>query len=437
MSDERLPPNDRDAERSVLGAVYRFNELLGDALQVVQADDFYSHAHRRIFAAIVSLVETGKPADPVSLCDYFTSRKELADIGGVGYLVELWDASPAPNVAYHAKLVRRCARIRSLIHAAGELQADAYEPGADADELIARAEETIFRLSAVRTESRLVNWRKMVADAQTRIDRRSNRADGEVDEGLKTVWTRFNKVTGGIYKGELTVIAARPSVGKTLSALCIINAVCGEGHRVFFASLEQSYMDIADRMLAQVSGVNSHKFRVGMAPEDAERVMEAAAKTDHWKLHTDDSPEQTVSQIASHARRLKAREGLDMVVVDYLGLIKSTRARGMNRAEEVGILTHQLRALAKSLQVSVVLLAQLNRGVDNRPNQKPRLSDLRESGDIEQDADTVLLLHKSQDPDGERTHDNLDVIIAKQRNGPCETIEMLHEKATFRVYELN
>lgn len=431
---ERLPPYDHAAEQSVIGSIYRHNELLGDVLPFVKAEDFYLHAHQLLLTAIVSLVESGQPADPVTLCNYFHERKQTVDIGGNAYLVTLWDAAPSGgNAVYYAKIVRKFSKLRALIHLTQEIQSEAYDI-ADPDELIALAEEKIFQLSAARTENRIVDWKKMTADSMARIDRRSNRADGEIgDEGIRTPWKRFNRITGGIYKGELTVIAARPSVGKTMTALGFINAACRDGNRVFFSSLEQGYIDIADRMLSQISGVDSRKFRVGMNTMDASEVVRAVSETDDFKLHVDDSAEQTVGAIASNARRLKARLGLDMVVVDYLGLVKSARARGVTRAEEVGVMTHALRAIAKTLQVSMVLLVQLNRGADT---EKPRLSHLRESGDIEQDADTVVMLHRPQEKDDDQDNEPIDVIIAKQRNGPCETIHMIHEKKTYRLYEV-
>lgn len=434
--ESRLPPHDAGAERSVLGSILRDDAMFIDASQEVSTTDFYQDAHQRLWRLMVEMSAAAKPIDLVTIADAVNARGWMADIGGPGYLIELWDASPSTtNAAHHAKIVREKSKLRAILHAGAEMQRLAFEYG-DADEIISRAGELVFQLSAGQ-RSQIVQWKDAVEEALKVLDRRSGKsADGECEEGLKTGWPKFDKLTGGFHRRELIVLGARPSVGKTMVALNIIDAVAAEGARIFFASLEQGIVETVHRIFSMRSGVSSYCFRTGqfdLMKEEA--LLKAVNATKEYKVAINPGSSQTLAQVISDSRRVKMRDGLDLVVVDYLGLMESERRRHGTRAEEVGQITRGAKRLAKDLDVPVIMLAQLNRGIDGRTDKRPRLSDLRESGDIEQDADTVLMLHKPHERDDTREVDVLHIQVEKQRNGPLGTIEMKHHKKTFLVEE--
>lgn len=435
--ENRLPPNSQDAERSVLGSIMRDNAMFADASQEISASDFYSDAHQRLWRIFAEIEATGKPIDLVTVADTVKARDWLTDIGGSGYLIDLWDSAPSTtNAAFHAKIVREKAMLRAVIRAGGELQRLGFEQGMDAEEIAARAGEVVFELSAGQ-RAKTVTWKDAVEEALKVLDRRSGKSgDGEYEEGMKTGWGRFDTLTGGFHRRELIVVGARPSIGKTLLALNIIDAVAAEHGRIFFASLEQGIVEIVHRMFSMKARVSSHNFRTGKFNEEQDvAITKTVDATKDYKITINPGSSQSLAQILSDSRRLKMQGGLDLVVVDYLGLLEGERRRHGTRVEEIGLLTRGMKRLAKDLDVAVILLAQLNRGIEGRVDKQPRLSDLRESGDIEQDADTVLMLHKPQAKDDKREIDDLHIQIEKQRNGPCGTIEMEHHKKIFLVKE--
>lgn len=434
--ESRLPPHDAGAERSVLGSILRDDSMFIDASQEVSGTDFYQDAHQRLWRIMVEMSAAGIPIDLVTIADAVNSRNWMADIGGLGYLIELWESAPSTtNATFHAKIVREKSKLRGILHAGAEMQRLAFEYS-DADEIISRAGELVFQLST-RQRSQIVQWKDAVEEALKVLDRRSGKsADGECEDGLKTGWTKLDKLTGGFHRRELIVIGARPSVGKTMVALNIIDAIAAEGARIFFASLEQGIVEIVHRIFSMRSGVSSYCFRTGQFDVmKEEALLKAINATKEYKVAINPGSGQTLAQVISDSRRLKMRDGLDLVVVDYLGLMESERRRHGTRAEEVGQITRGVKRLAKDLDVPVIMLAQLNRGMDGRTDKRPRLSDLRESGDIEQDADTVLMLHKPHDRDDMREIDELHIQVEKQRNGPLGTIKMKHHKKTFLVEE--
>ncbi len=436
--NELLPPNDANAEKCVLGAILRDNAAFLDAANEIGASDFYGDAHQRIWRAFAALSDAGKPIDPVLVWGVLVDRKDAAEIGGHGYLVELWNSAPTTTTAvYHAKIVREKSKLRAVIRAGVAMQQTALEPGADAAMIVARAGEIVFNLATDR-KSEMKTWQEALSESLEVIDRRSGKSlDGESESGLLTGWAKLDQLTGGLHKKELVILAARPSVGKTLAALNIIDAIASEGGRVLFASLEQNCTELLHRVLAKRSGLNSHKFRTGAFSEfDGEALMRASDAIRGHRVWINDSAGQPLSQVIADARRVQAKHGLDMIVVDYLGLMDGERdRRSATRTEEIGRLTRGLKRVAKEMSVVVVCLAQLNRGSENRPDKTPRLADLRDSGEIEQDADTVFMLHKPEDKDLMREVDQLDWLIEKQRNGPCGKIAMRHHKKTFSIYE--
>jgi replicative DNA helicase len=425
--EQRLPPQNLIAERALLGSLLRDNVCIGDVIPLVREDDFYVAANRFVYGAIFSLYDAGKPADLVTVADLLKLRGQTQE-ATYGYLGDLWDAvATAANAEHYATIVAEHGTLRRLIHAATEILKNAYDRAGPAVRLIEEAEQAILGLSQIGALGTTVELRKAIGEVFDRIDARCN--DAASMSGIPTGFVDLDTKTAGLQNSELIVLAARPSVGKTALALGIMrNMLLGQKMQIFFASLEQSRVEVAERLLCCQGQVDGQKLRRGMVSDEAiDRLTEAKEiLLGDGTLHIDDSPHQTVSRIAANARRLKARCGIGAVFVDYLQLIgqDKSRNRGQNRQEEVAETSRRLKLLARELKVPVVVLAQLNREVEyrsagqngedgGRKKGRPRLADLRDSGAIEQDADTVLLLHREEGSPG-----TIEVIIAKQRNGP-------------------
>jgi replicative DNA helicase len=444
MSDEafnadRLPPQSRDAERSVLGSCLRDNQVISDLLNIIRPDNFYFDAHQKIFGLIIELYNEGKPVDLLILHEALKKKKLLEDIGGPAYLGELWDAAPtAANAEYYARIVREKAVVRNLIHASTEVLRDAYDGSMSADELVGSAERKILDIAEKGTTGETHTLEKTMSEAFRRLDSRAGKAHLNVS-GISTGYTDLDNLTAGFQNSELVILAARPSVGKTAFALNIVrHVIIEERATVFFVSLEMARVELAERLLACQSRVDSFKLRKGnVNGEDMQKLLAANdalkgnAKQGFVKLFIDDQPAQTMLRIAANARRLKSRHGLKMVVIDYLQLIEPENRRDP-RQEQVAQISRRLKFLAKELEIPVVALAQVNRASEDRQDHKPRLSDLRESGSLEQDADTVILLHRPGRVDKSVEDNTLEVIVEKQRNGPTDTVTLTYIKQYMR-----
>jgi replicative DNA helicase len=428
----RLPPQNLDAERSVLGSILRDNAAFDDVVQIVRAPNFYTDAHQKIFDACAKMREKGDAVDLVTLAEYLKEQKQLEDVGGYAYLAVLWDAAPtAANAVYYARIVRDKALVRNLIHASTEILRDAYDQAAPATELLEGAERKIFDIAQMGVTGQYITLQAALDEAYRRIDVRVGRGPMAVS-GVPTGYVDLDEKTAGFQASELIIIAARPSVGKTAMSLNLVrNMIVQEQKAVFFVSLEQSRIELAERLLCSQGKVDSHRLRKGhLNADDMQRLMEASDQLSQAKLFIDDSPAQGMLRIAANARRLKMRHGLDIVFIDYLQLIEPDNKRD-SRQEQVAAISRRLKFLAKELEIPVVALAQVNRSSEDRQDHRPRLSDLRESGSLEQDADTVMLLHR---PDGEpgQQGETIDVIIAKQRNGPTDTVTLTFIKPFMR-----
>jgi replicative DNA helicase len=435
---DRLPPQSKEAEMGVIGSVLRDNAVLADVLQIIRPDNFYYDAHQKIFQAAIELYQDGKPIDLVILFERLKQLKQIDDVGGVPYLTELWEASPtAANAEYYARIVRDKAIVRNLIHASTELLRDAYDGVMTADELLGAAERKVLEIAEKGTTGETHSLDKVLKDAFDRIDLRSGKENLAVS-GIATGFIDLDNITAGLQNSELIILAARPSVGKTAFALNIVRHVIVEERMpVFFVSLEQARVELAERLLACQARVDSHRIRKGnLSSDDIQRLMDAGAalKGTHQnpvKLFIDDTPAQTMLRIAANARRLKLRHGIKLIVIDYLQLIEPENRRDP-RQEQVAQISRRLKFLARELDIPVIALAQVNRASEDRQDHKPRLADLRESGSIEQDADTCLMLHRPGRYDGGTEDNILEVIIAKQRNGPTGEITLTYLKQFMR-----
>lgn len=440
MSDEAtmILPQDMEAERHVLWGIMSRDDVFAEVSLILKVEDFASFAHQCIFSASAALIADGKPIEGGLLIAELNAKDRMKDVT-LGYLTDIADnAWSSYSASHYAEIVADKAKLRSLIRAGEDLARMARGPGAISKDALAEAERVIFDLSRENDRNKTLPWQTCLDEANDVLDRRAGRAkDGETDEGLMTGWPTLDKLTGGLHKRELIVLAARPGGGKTLAALNIIDTVASERGNVFFASLEQGRVEVVHRVLSKRSGVNSHRFRTGKFDADDDlRLTNAISAVKPHKVWINDGSGQSLAGVMSESRRLKMRHGLDLVVVDYLGLMDSERSRyTANRNQEIGQLTRGLKRLAKDLDVTVLCLAQLNRGSENRTDRRPRLSDLRDSGEIEQDADAVFMLHKPEEKDHKRETDLLDFLIEKQRNGPCGEVKMIHYKRTFEIKE--
>lgn len=443
MSDlvpaDRLPPQSKEAEKGVIGSVIRENGVLNDVLNIIRVDNFYFDFHQKIFQAIIDCYNEGKPVDLVILHDVLKQRKQLEDVGGVAYLADLWDAAPtAANAEYYARIVRDKAILRNLIHTSTELLRDAYDGFMSPDELLGAAERKVLEIAEKGTTGETHTLEKTLLEAFDRIDARAGTAHLAVS-GIPTGYVDLDNLTAGLQNNELIILAARPSVGKTAFALNVVRHVIVEERLpVFFVSLEQSRVELAERLLCSQARVDSHRLRKGhLNHDDLERLiaggdqLKGNARQGYVKLFIDDTPAQGMLRIAANARRLKLRHQIRMVVIDYLQLIEPENRRDP-RQEQVAQISRRLKFLARELQIPVMALAQVNRSSEDRQDHTPRLADLRESGSIEQDADTVMILHRPGRFDKSEEDNVLEVHIAKQRNGPTGEISLTYLKQYMR-----
>jgi replicative DNA helicase len=438
---DRLPPHSRDAERSVLGSALRDNNVIDEVVQVIRAENFYLDAHQKIFQTILTLHnDRSQPVDLVTLAELLKQQKMIEDIGGYSYLAELWDAAPtAANAVYYAKIVRDKALVRHLIHAGTEILRDAYDQAAPADELLETAERKVLEIAEMGITDQTTTLHEAMREAYDRIDTRSQHGQLPVS-GVPTGFHELNEITAGLQNGELIIVAARPSVGKTSFALSMArNIAIDEKHPVFFVSLEQSRVELAERLLSAQARVENDKIRKGqLNSEDMQRLIVAGDQLRQGKIFIDDSPGQNLLRIAANARRLKRRESIRAVMIDYLQLIEPENRRDP-RHEQVAQISRRLKILARELHIPVIALAQLNRGPEDRTDHKPRLADLRESGSLEQDADVVMLLHRPELYEPGEKDGVVEVNVGKQRNGPTgtKTLAFLKKYMVFADYEVD
>lgn len=410
-------------ERCLLGGLLRDNEVIADVVPILTPETFYVDAHQRIYRAIVDLWDHPAPVDLIGLANLLQQRDDLANVGGYAALAEIWDSAvTGANAVYHAGLVRDQWTLRSLIQAGNEIVRDAYDPTGPAAELLDQAQAKVMRLAETVVAGGAVPLRDALYEACNWIDARHRRRGGV--SGIPTGFIDLDETLAGLQDSELVIVAARPSCGKTSFGMALAaNAAMHHNLPVLFISLEQSRVELTVRLLSSEARVDGHIIRSGcLRADDSRRLVDAQNRLDSAPLYIDDTPGQSVLRIAATARRLKRKTGLRMVVVDYLQLVEPENRRDP-RHEQVGSVSRRLKRLARELKVPVVALAQLNRNPENRVDNKPRLADLRESGSIEMDADTVMLLHRPEERDS-----TIEVIVAKQRNGPIGEYNLIFDK---------
>jgi len=434
---DRLPPQSIEAEQSVLGSVLIDRDAMIEIADFLRPEDFYRQAHARIYAVMLDLSERREPIDIVTVSESLERGGDLEAIGGRAYLATLSNQTPtAVHAAQYARIVERKAVLRNLIGAAGKIAGIGYEDPAEIGEAIDRAEAELFAVSERRVAAGFSPLRGLLHDAYDRLDY-LHAHRGEIS-GVRTGFGDLDALTTGLQRSDLVILAARPSVGKTSFALNIAeHAAVRDKQVVGLFSLEMSKEQLVLRLLSSVSGIDSQRLRTGFLEElDFARIAPAMNALSEAPIFIDDTPNISTMELRTKARRLQAESGLDLVVVDYLQLMQSSVAsRDANRVQEVSEISRGLKALARELKVPVVALSQLSRQPEMRESKEPRLSDLRESGSIEQDADLVMFLYREKDRGADDQHADGEVVklkLAKHRNGPTGEIDLWFKKAQTR-----
>ena len=433
-SEGRGVPRNVEAERAVLGALLLDSQSVGDISQVLKPEDFYLPAHQRIFEAIITSNDKKSHTDPIAIEEELSRRGQLDEVGGRDALLDIAAVVlSAAGVSYHAEIVREKAIQRRLLEICLDVSRLAYENAKDTKELLDEAERRIFEIARLGVQSEVLSISTIMQDTFERIDRLRERA-GRLT-GVATRFDDLDDLTAGMQPGELVILAARPSMGKTSFALNLIErAASGSpGTPTAFFSLEMSSQQIIQNMLCGKAGIDSLALRRGRVTTDEyKRLQEEAARLYEAPIFVDDTPGLTVTALRAKARRLKQKQDIGMVVVDYLQLM-SSGVREESRQQEIATISRSLKALARELRVPVVALAQLNRDVEARDDHRPRMSDLRESGAIEQDADVIMLLHREEYyKPTEENRGLAEIIIAKQRNGPTGEVKLMFFKQFMR-----
>jgi replicative DNA helicase len=422
---DRLPPQNIEAEQSVLGAVLLDNEAIANAIEHLTPNDFYKDSHKKIFVAMLDLYEKNEPIDLITLTEQLNRKEQLAEIGGASYLSSIVNMVPtSANIRYHAKIVKEKAILRNLITTSTEIITTCYDAEGDVNELLDAAETKIFSISEKMVRSSYVHVKSVIKDTIELVDRLYNKK--ELITGLPTGFMDLDEATTGFHKGDLIVIGARPGMGKTAFCLNIVTHIGQEVKTpIAVFSLEMTKEQIVLRMLCSEAEVDSKAVRSGYhSKEDYRKLVNAAGRLADASIYIDDSF-NSILEIRAKARRLKAEHGLGLVVVDYLQLMSGVNTFAA-REQVISDISRSLKALAKDLEVPVIVISQLNRSCEQRgENKRPIIADLRESGAIEQDADIILFLYRD---DYYKTKDAREGVaelnIAKQRNGPIKTIEL-------------
>ena len=432
----RALPNNLEAEESVLGSCFLSKYALQKATESLTSESFYNEKNAKIFQAMVYLQDEATPIDITTVTSYLKKKKELNDVGGVEYLTEVLNFVPtASNIDYYIKSVEESALLRSLIETAEEIASDGYRTDETVNEILDNSEKKILNIVKNRKASEFRSIKDIIKKTQSDLERLSENK-GEIT-GLATGWYDFDRLTTGLHPNELIIIAARPAMGKTAFALNLATHVAmTQDKSVALFNLEMSAEQLAMRILASLGQIDGFKLRTGnLMNQDWKRINEAASQLSNTNLVMDDTPGITIGEIRAKCRRLASSEkGLALIVIDYLQLISGGKNYGANRQQEVSDISRSLKTLAMELGVPVIALSQLSRGVEAREDKRPLMSDLRESGSIEQDADIVAFLYRDDYYNKEaRTEDNnsiSELIIGKHRNGPTATIELLFKKNT-------
>jgi len=437
---DRIPPQNVEAEQSVLGSMLIEREAIAKVAELLRPQDFYREAHRLIYQAMLTLADKNEGIDLITVTEYLRREEKLEAVGGISYITSLANSVPtAANVSFHAKIIEEKALLRQLINAATQIAGMGYEANDEVVSILDQAEKIIFEVSGRKITGDFTPVKTIILDAFGRIEQLYATKGGIT--GLSTGFKDLDRLTAGLQPSDLILIAARPSMGKTAFVLNIAqNCAVKDKMPVAFFSLEMSKEQLVQRMLCAEAPIDAQRLRIGdLKDDDWKRLVVAAERLSSAPVFIDDTAGISVAEMRAKCRRLKAEHGLKLVVIDYLQLMQGSgfSSHNENRQQEISEISRSLKSLARELNVPVIALSQLSRGVESRQSKKPMLSDLRESGSLEQDADIVAFLYREDYYNPETEQKNLtEVIIAKHRNGPVDTV-LLHfqkEYTKFRNY---
>lgn len=421
---DRTPPQDLDAERSVLGGMMISKDAIADVVEQIRGTDFYRPAHEVVYDAIIDLYGRGEPADAITVADELTKRGEIQRIGGAPYLHTLISSVPtAANAGYYARIVRERSVLRKLVEAGTRIVQLGYgTDGGDVDEIVNNAQAEVYAVTERRSSEDYLILGDIIGGAVDEIEAAGHRGEGMI--GVPTGFSDLDRLTNGLHPGQMIVLAARPAIGKSTMGIDIARSASIKHNMTSVVfSLEMSRNEITMRLLSAEARVHLQKLRNGqMGEDDWAKIAATMGKISEAPLFIDDSPNMSLMEIRAKCRRLKQKHDLKLVVIDYLQLMSSGK-RVESRQQEVSEFSRALKLLAKELEVPVIAISQLNRGAEQRTDKRPQMSDLRESGSIEQDADIVILLHREDAYEKESPRaGEADVIVAKHRNGPTDTL---------------
>ncbi|RED54483.1 replicative DNA helicase [Cohnella lupini] len=427
---DRVPPQNLEAEQAVLGAILLESEALITSMERLKAEDFYSVSHQRIFDVMVALNDDNEPIDLITMAARLQDLGQMEEVGGIMYLTKLANSVPtAANVEYYAQIVEEKSILRRLIRTATQIVSNGYATEDDVGVLLNDAEARIMEVSSRRSATGFISIRDVLMEVFEKVEFLYNHKGGV--SGIPSGFIDLDKMTNGFQRNDLIIVAARPSVGKTAFALNVAqNVAVRASETVAIFSLEMSAPQLVQRIICAESNVDATRMRTGhLEGDDWEKLSMAIGSLSEAQIYIDDTPGITVSDIRAKCRRLKKEKGLGLILIDYLQLIQGRGKAGENRQQEVSEISRTLKQIARELEVPVIALSQLSRGVEQRQDKRPMMSDLRESGSIEQDADIVAFLYRDDYYDKETEKKNIiEIIIAKQRNGPVGTVELVFLK---------
>ena len=426
---ERVPPQNLEAEKSVLGGILLDNQAMQRISEILQEGDFYRDAHRKIFQCMVELFEKSEPVDLITLTEEVSQKSWLKGVGGAVYLATLVDEIPtAANIEYYARIIKEKSILRQVIEAGTRIARDGYEEPEDAVDFLDKSEQTILEISRRQQRKGFVPIRDILQKTFHSIEELYQKKG--MITGVPTGFIEFDQKTSGLQRSDLIIIAGRPSMGKTALALNISRNVAVKGVPVAVYSLEMSKEQLAIRLLCAEGKIDGQKLRTGYFKKtDWKKLTTAADALSRAPLFIDDSPGMTVREMRGKARQMKLEQDIGLLVVDYLQLMQGS-GRVENRVQEISEISRSLKQLAKELDIPVLALSQLNRGVESRPDKRPILADLRESGAIEQDADVIAFVYREEFyyRDRPECENKAELIIGKQRNGPIGTVPLIFQK---------
>jgi replicative DNA helicase len=434
---DRLPPQNLEAELRVLGALLLDNEMLHEVIPILKVEDFYRDTHQVLYRAILEIYDLGKAVDAIILIDELTRKGEFEKAGGDETIRKALEETPsAANAKYHAQIVKQMAVSRALIEGANQILRDGYSKNFTADELLQSAERRIYAIAEDQAKGETIEIKDVIVEAMDRITARAE--DRHAVTGVGTGYFDLDAITNGFQQTNLIVVAGRPSMGKSAFALNICeHVICELKQAVLFVSLEMGELELVERLLSSRARVDGYKLKTGkgLGQQDMVQLGKAYNELHSSLLFIDTTPARNMLQITANARRLKLRQELGLVVVDYIQLVDSEESRD-SRQEQIAKISRRLKQLARELKIPVIALSQLNRAVENREDRRPRMADLRESGAIEQDADLVLLIHRPEYYDPNDQPGVAELIIAKNRSGATDTVKLQFTKNLTRFENL-